>query len=301
MRFVTFEHGGTARAGVLEADRAGSDETVVDLGHPALRDIVGLTPTMLALITAGLDRIEARLAGAAVPAAARLPLAAVRLLAPVPRPGRIVGVAHNFRDAVAERKIPIPERPVAFIKEPGTVIGPGDAVVLPAGIGGVTYEGELAAVIGRRAVAVATATALSHVAGYCVCNDISATAVMRADGHFRRGKNFPTFFPLGPVLVSASEIPDPQRLRITLTMDGATLQNGSTADMLFSVAELIAILSAKQPLEPGDIIATGTPAGVAPMRTPPTWLHPGAILTTEVEGLGRLVNPITEKELADDR
>ncbi|WP_296524280.1 fumarylacetoacetate hydrolase family protein [Rhodoplanes sp.] len=298
---MTFEHGGAARAGVLEAGRPGDDETVVDLGHAALRDIVGPDPSMLALITAGLDRIEARLAGAAVPAAARLPRADVRLLAPLPRPGRIVGVAHNYRDAIAERKIPAPETPVVFIKESATVIGPDDAVVLPAGIGGVTYEGELAAVIGRRAVAVATDAALSHVAGYCTCNDISASAVIRADGHFRRGKNFPTFFPLGPVLVSASDIPDPQRLRITLTMDDATLQNGSTADMLFSVAELIAILSAEQPLEPGDIIATGTPAGVAPMRTPPTWLRPGAVLTTEVEGLGRLVNPITEKDLADHR
>jgi 2,4-didehydro-3-deoxy-L-rhamnonate hydrolase len=296
MRFVTFEHDGAVRAGVLTVDPAG--DGVLDLGHPAFGDIVGdiagPAPTVLDLIRTGLDTVAARLAGLTAPAAARLPLAAVRLQAPL-RPGRMIGIAHNFRDAIAERKIATPDRPVTFVKEPQTLIGPADPIVLPAGIGGVTYEAELAAVIGRHADAVPRETALSCVAGWCAANDVSASAVIRADGHFRRGKNFSTFCPLGPVLVSADEIPDPQQLRITLRMDGVTLQDGSTADMLFQVADLIAILSAEQPLEPGDVILTGTPAGVAPMRDPPTWLRPGAVLVTEVEAVGRLVNPIVEQ------
>lgn len=292
MRFVTFEHGGAAKAGVLAGGPEG--EIVLDLGHPAFRDIVGPAPTVLDLIRIGLDAIERRLGAAVAPAAARLPLSQVRLLAPL-RPGRIVGAAHNFRDAVAERKMAPPDKPVTFLKEPGAVIGPTDTIVLPAGIGGVTYEAELAAVIGRRADAVSESDALSYVAGYCVLNDVSASEVIKADGHFRRGKNFPTFCPMGPALVSASAVPDPQRLRVRLAMDGVTLQDGTTADMLFSVAALISLLSAEHALEPGDVIATGTPAGVAPMRDPPTWLRPGAVLETEVEGLGRLVNPIVEQ------
>ncbi|RAI42903.1 fumarylacetoacetate hydrolase family protein [Rhodoplanes roseus] len=290
MRFVTFARGGAVRAGVL--DQAGG--TVLDLGHPAFHDIVGPEPTVLDLIRTGLDVIETRLSGVVVPADARLPLEEVRLLAPL-RPGRIIGAAHNFRDAVAERKMSPPEKPVTFVKEPSAVAGPTDTIVLPAGVGGVTYEAELAAVIGRRADAVSEGDALSHVAGYCVLNDVSASDVIRADGHFRRGKNFPTFCPMGPALVSASEVPDPQALRVRLWMDGVRLQDGTTADMLFSVATLISTLSAEHPLEPGDVIATGTPAGVAPVRNPPTWLRPGAVLETEVEGLGRLVNPIVEQ------
>lgn len=292
MRFVTFEHGGAVQAGVLAVGPNG--DTVLALGHPAFRDVVGPEPTIIDLIRNGLDGVETRLAAVSAPAAAHLPLSEVRLLAPF-TPGHIVGAAHNFRDAVAERKIAPPESPVTFVKEPSAVVGPTDAIVLPPGIGGVTYEAELAAVIGRRAEAVAEGEALSYVAGYCVLNDVSASDVIKADGHFRRGKNFPTFCPMGPALVSASEVPDPQNLRVWLAMDGVTLQDGTTADMLFSVATLISVLSALHPLEPGDVIATGTPAGVAPMRTPPTWLRPGAVLETEVDGLGRLVNPIVEQ------
>ncbi|MBK5962525.1 fumarylacetoacetate hydrolase [Rhodoplanes elegans] len=292
MRFVTFEHGGTVQAGMLTTGPDG--DTVLALGHPAFRDVVGPEPNVIDLIRSGLDGVETRIAAVTAPADAHLPLSKVRLLAPF-TPGHIIGAAHNFRDAVAERKIAPPEKPVTFVKEPSAVAGPTDAIVVPPGIGGVTYEAELAVVIGRRAEAVAESEALSYVAGYCVLNDVSASDVIKADGHFRRGKNFPTFCPMGPALVSASEVPDPQNLRVWLAMDGVTLQDGTTADMLFSVATLISVLSALHPLEPGDVIATGTPAGVAPMRTPPTWLRPGAVLETEVEGLGRLVNPIVEQ------
>jgi 2,4-diketo-3-deoxy-L-fuconate hydrolase len=217
----------------------------------------------------------------------------------LPAPLRIFGIAHNYRDALAERGMALPEKPVLFMKAPRTIAGPGHQVVLPAGIGGVTWEAELAAVIGVRAENVSKDQALGHVAAYGCFNDISASEIIRADGHFDRGKNFPTFGPFGPFLASRGEVPNPQALRVSLKVDGRTLQFGSTRNMLFGVADLISHLSHLQALEPGDIIATGTPAGVAGMHKPPAWLKPGSTVEVEVEGLGRLTNPITEGPAPD--
>ncbi|WP_244443046.1 fumarylacetoacetate hydrolase family protein [Bradyrhizobium sp. Ai1a-2] len=275
-------------------------ETIVDLAHPAMRETLGgAAPQMQALIEAGLTKVEQRIRMHGSAASARLSREAVTLMAPLPAPRRIFGIAHNYRDALAERGMAPPEKPVLFMKAPRTIIGPEQPIVLPATIGGVTYEAELAAVIGTRAENVSKERALDHVVAYGCFNDVSASEIIKADGHFDRGKNYPTFGPFGPYLASRDEVPDPHALTVTLKVDGRTLQSGSTANMLFDVADLVSCLSRQQALEPGDIIATGTPAGVAGLHKPPAWLRPGSTVEVEVQGLGRLQNPIIEGPAPD--
>ena len=194
-----------------------------------------------------------------MPRTATLPLAAVTLLAPMPAPRRIFGIAHNYRDALAERGMAHPEKPVLFMKAPRTITGPGQPIVLPAGIGGVTWEAELAAVIGVRAENVTKARALDHVAAYGCFNDISASEIIKADGHFDRGKNFATFGPFGPFLASRDEVPDPHAL--AGDAEGRRPQSCSPArrsDMLFGVADLICYLS--QPASRSNPATSSRPA-----------------------------------------
>lgn len=300
MKFVTFKQAGVTRAGVLLGDGADAADVVVDLAHPGMRAALhGVAPQMQALLDAGLPGIVDVITAHGLADAAKLPLASLSLLAPVPEPKRIFGIAHNYRDALAERGMTPPDKPVLFMKAPRTIAAPGQPIVLPAGIGGVTYEAELAAVIGVRAENVSKERALDHVAAYGCFNDISASEIIKADGHFDRGKNFLTFGPFGPFLASRDEIVDPNALQVSLQVDGRTFQNGSTEDMMFVVADLISYLSQRTALEPGDIIATGTPAGVAALHKPPAWLKPGSIVSMQVEGLGRLVNPIIEGRAPD--
>ncbi|MDP1585368.1 MAG: fumarylacetoacetate hydrolase family protein [Bradyrhizobium sp.] len=300
MKFVTFTTHGMARAGVLLGDGTGAADRIVDLAHRSMRDALqGVAPQLQAVIEAGLPDVIKRIHANGLARDATLPLDDVQLMAPLPAPRRIFGIAHNYRDALAERGMALPEKPVLFMKAPRTITGPGQNVVLPAGIGGVTWEAELAAVIGMRAENVPKDRALDHVAAYGCFNDISASEIIKADGHFDRGKNFATFGPFGPFLASRDEVPNPHALRVTLKVDGRTLQFGSTRNMLFGVADLVCYLSHLYALEPGDIIATGTPAGVAGMHKPPAWLKPGSTVEVEVEGLGRLTNPITEGPAPD--
>ena len=295
MRFVTFQAGGATRAGVLDGDGAGMLDRVTDLAHPAMRPALnGAAPDMLEMLQAGLPRLAGRIAAHGLRAEAMLDLAHVRLLAPLRNPGRIFAVASNYRCAIAERGVATPASPMLFMKRTETLIGPGDPVVLPDGIGGCTYEAEVAAVIGTRAEAADPADALAHVAAYGVFNDISASEMIRREGSFERGKNFPSFGPFGPFLATADEVADPQRLRIGLRNNGTAMQDSTTAEMLFDIANLIAILSREMALLPGDIIATGTPAGIAPVRKPPAWIKPGDILAAWVEGLGTLTNPVVD-------
>lgn len=291
MRFVTFSDDRPARAGVMlgEAD-------VLDLGHSDCAEALGgVTPDLLAMIEIGLEPIATRIETLRPSAAARRQLSDVSLLAPLSKPPRIVGAAHNYRCAVGERGLEPPAAPVLFEKLPSTVVGPGDPVILPANAGGVTYEAELAVVIGRRAEAATAETAMAHVAGYTLFNDVSASEVIRADGNFDRGKNFPTFGPMGPWLATPEEFDPATGARVSLSIDGTTHQDGSTADLIYGVADLIVWLSRERPLEPGTVIATGTPAGVAPVQSPPTWLRPGSVMTVAIEGLGRLSNPISRE------
>jgi 2,4-diketo-3-deoxy-L-fuconate hydrolase len=301
MKFVSFSTKEFVRAGVLLGDGSGGDDQVLDLAHPSMRAALRDTkPQMLALIDAGLAGAVVRIAAHGLAEEARIPLSAATLMAPLPKPRRIFGIAHNYRDALAERGMAPPDKPVLFMKAQRTIIGSGQPIVLPAGIGGVTYEAELAAVIGTRAEKVSKDQALDHVVAYGCFNDISASEVIKADGHFNRGKNFATFGPFGPYLASRDEVKNPHALTVSLKVDGRTLQSGSTQNMLFDVADLVSYLSALQVLEPGDIIATGTPAGVAALHTPPAWLKPGSTVEVEVEGLGRLHNQIFEGPAPND-
>ncbi|MCC2675910.1 MAG: Fumarylacetoacetate hydrolase family protein [Ramlibacter sp.] len=297
MRFVTFTTAGGAPAtGVLRG------EQVLDLSHPACAAVVGgVAPTLLQMVEQGLARWADRLSSFQPPAEALRPLNTVKLRAPL-RPGKIVGAAFNFTDALAERNMKAPAEPVTFVRSGSTVIGPDDAILIPPDVGNVGYEAELAVVIGRRALRVSPEQAMKHIAGYTAHNDVSGSDLVKGDGgNFVRGKNLPASSPLGPWLSTPDEVPDPYALRIRLDIDGRPLQDGSTATMLFRIAELISYASHRMPLDPGDVIATGTPAGVAAMHNPPAWLAPGATVTVEVEGFGRLSNPVQRGEEFLDR
>jgi ureidoglycolate lyase len=294
MRFVSFLNPlGTAVAGVL-LERSNGGDQVADLSHPSCQKLMGVTlPSLQALLEQGLGGWTQRLAQATFDSDALRPLADLQLLAPLPRPGKIVGAAFNFTDGLAERAMAHPAEPVTFIRSGSTVIGPGEAILIPPDVGNVGYEAELAVVIGRRALSIRRENAMYYVAGYTLHNDVSGSALVKLDGgNFVRGKNLPASAPLGPWLVTPDELPDPYAVELRLDIDGRLLQNGSTATMLFNIADLISWISHRMPLEPGDVIATGTPAGVAAMHTPPAWLLPGAVVTVESSRLGRLVNPI---------
>ncbi len=296
MRFVTFCHDGRERAGVLMGDASAADDRVCDLAAPAMRDALGgLAPDVGAFIAAGLPEVAARIEAHGLREAALLGLDEVRLRAPVPRPRRIFALAFNYRDAVRERGMDEPAEPVLFMKHPETVIGPGEPVILPAGVGGVTYESELAVFIGRGGRDIPRETAMEHVVGACVFNDVSASELIRKDRGFERGKNLPTFGPFGPYLATVDELGALHDLAVRLEVDGQTLQEGNTADLIFDIPALVSHLSRGQSLEPGDVIATGTPAGVAAMRSPPAWLRPGATMRASVAGLGTLTNPVIEQ------
>lgn len=300
MRFVTFSQNGRVRAGLLLGDADHPEDTVLDLAHPGYADALqGTPPSLLAMIKSDLAACATRLASVDPPEASRLQLGTVELQAPLPDPPRIFGIAHNYICALEERGMARPEAPVVFVKEPSCVVGPGTDVVLPSSVGGCTYEAELAAVIGRQCRDVGPDTALSYVAGYMNFNDVSASELIRQDGKFLRGKNFPTFGPCGPFLAAVDEIPDPQALDVTLEVDGVVRQRGTTRQMLFDVASLVSFLSRSTELRPGDVIATGTPAGVAPMQKPPTWLRAGDRVAMSVTGLGTLINTIVAKETVD--
>jgi 2-keto-4-pentenoate hydratase/2-oxohepta-3-ene-1,7-dioic acid hydratase in catechol pathway len=213
----------------------------------------------------------------------------------IPRPGKIVCVGLNYRDHAAEGGMDLPKAPLLFAKWPNTLIGDRDAVVLPPESTQVDYEAELGVVIGTTAKRVSERDALDHVAGYICVNDVSARDLQFADGQWTRGKSPDTFCPVGPRLVPREEIGDPQALAIRCIVNGEALQDSSTAQMIFSVAEIIAYASQVITLEPGDLIATGTPAGVGVFRDPKVLLQAGDEVSVEIEGLGTLTNPITKE------
>lgn len=229
-----------------------------------------------------------------VPAVAPpLGLDRARLLAPVRAPQKLLAVGLNYLDHAAESAMEMPAAPLVFAKTTNAITGPEEPIRVGAdGAAQVDFEAELAVVVGRRARGVTASDALSHVLGYTACNDVSARDVQLADGQWMRGKSFDTFAPLGPWITPASAIGDPQALRVRCRVNGDSVQDGSTADMAFGVAELIAYLSRTMTLEPGDVIATGTPPGVGFARTPPRFLRPGDVVEVEVDGVGTLRNPV---------
>ncbi len=211
---------------------------------------------------------------------------------PIDRPGKIVCVGLNYRDHAEEQGVPLPEAPLLFAKWENALIGPGEPIVIPPIVTKCDYEAELGVVIGSRVRDVSVENALEAVAGYICLNDVSARDLQFADGQWTRGKSPDTFCPVGPRLVQRDEIPDPQNLAIRAVLNGETRQESTTAKMVFGVADLIAFITRTITLEPGDLIATGTPAGVGAFRDPPAFMQPGDEITIEIEGLGSLTNPV---------
>jgi 2-keto-4-pentenoate hydratase/2-oxohepta-3-ene-1,7-dioic acid hydratase in catechol pathway len=209
----------------------------------------------------------------------------------IERPGKIICVGLNYRRHAEEQGVQAPEQPMLFAKWATALTGPGDPIVLPPISTKVDYEAELGVLIGSRVKGVRVENALEAVRGYLCANDVSARDLQRADGQFTRAKSLDTFCPVGE-LVPAAEVPDPQALRIRCLVNGEVRQDSTTADMIFSVAEVIAFVSEAITLEPGDLILTGTPEGVGLFRDPPVFLADGDEVTVEVEGLPSLTNPV---------
>jgi 2-keto-4-pentenoate hydratase/2-oxohepta-3-ene-1,7-dioic acid hydratase in catechol pathway len=211
---------------------------------------------------------------------------------PIERPGKIICVGLNYRDHAEEQGAPLPEAPLLFAKWQNTLIGPGEPIVIPPIVTKCDYEAELGVVIGASVRNVSAENALEAVAGYVCVNDVSARDLQFADGQWTRGKSPDTFCPVGPRLVPRDEIPDPQALSIRAVLNGEAMQDSSTSNMVFGVADVIAYITRTITLEPGDLIATGTPAGVGAFRKPPVFMQPGDEITIEIEGLGALTNPV---------
>jgi 2-keto-4-pentenoate hydratase/2-oxohepta-3-ene-1,7-dioic acid hydratase in catechol pathway len=221
-------------------------------------------------------------------------LADARLLAPL-RPPKIVAIGLNYLDHIREAQLQPPERPLVFTKFTTSVIGDGDEIVIDRELSArVDWEVELAAVIGRRMSRVSTQDALEHVFGYTVANDVSARDMQFADGQWVRAKSLDTFCPLGPLIVTADEIADPQRLALRTRVNGETVQDSNTSEMLFGVAELLSFCSHSFVLEPGDVVLTGTPWGCGEFASPPRSLQAGDVVEVEVEPIGTLRNPVVE-------
>ena len=215
------------------------------------------------------------------------------MLAPVLRSGKLICIGLNYRDHVAESNMPIPERPLIFSKFTTALVGSNQPVLLPGSSSQVDYEAELAVVIGRRAKFVQPEQALDYVLGYTCFNDISARDFQFADGQWQRGKSCDTFAPMGPYIATSDEIRSPHNLSIKLRLNGQTMQDSNTDQLIFGVPELIAFLSETITLEPGDVIATGTPPGVGFARNSPVFLKRGDRMEVEIDGLGALVNTVT--------
>jgi 2-keto-4-pentenoate hydratase/2-oxohepta-3-ene-1,7-dioic acid hydratase in catechol pathway len=259
-------------------------------------DTASLPATLGAAITGegGLDRLLPLLQSAAThPDAGKftVPEASVKIAMPF-MPGNVFCVGLNYRDHAAESNAPIPQQPVLFAKWTSAMIGPGQPIVVPPDTLEVDYEAELGVVVGKKCRGVSTEDALNYVAGYVCVNDISARDFQRTDGQWVRAKSQDSFGPFGPFLVTRDELANPQDLGIRCSVNGRTLQNSNTREMIFGVRELIAFISRGITLHPGDLISTGTPPGVGFAQKPPVFLHAGDEVVVEIDGVGRLSNPV---------
>lgn len=312
MRLVTFETQGMTRLGaehrdgIVDLNRAHALRLATrQAGTVQARADMEVPPDMLRFLEAGpaaLARAREALqladevcrAGGPTTAALVLPSSAVRLRAPILNPRKLVCLGLNYRDHAEEAKFAIPDCPVLFAKFATAIIGPGDPILLPAVSCEVDYEAELAVVIGRPGRHIPQERAYDHVAGYTIVNDVSARdyQLRKPGGQWLAGKTFDTFLPMGPALVTADEVPDPQALDIRCRIGGEVAQSSSTRQLIFPVPEIVAYCSHIFTLEPGDVIATGTPPGVGMARTPPRYLRDGDTVTVEIAGLGALHNPV---------
>ena len=227
------------------------------------------------------------------PAGTLVPIQDARLLAPIENPGKIVCVGLNYMDHCRETGTAIPQKPILFTKFTSSIIGPGESITWPPEASSrVDYEAELAIVIGKPGRNISAESAYDFVAGYTLVNDVSARDAQFEDGQWIRGKSFDTFCPMGPYLVTKDEIPDPQNVGIRCRVNGTLLQDSNTREMIFKIPEIIAYISSTCTLNPGDVIATGTPHGVGFARTPPVYLKPGDSVEVEIDGLGVLHNHV---------
>ena len=220
------------------------------------------------------------------------PLVKTRLRAPILRPDKITCVGRNYAAHAQESRVEVPTQPVFFLKSSNTIVGPGDPIVLPPNSTQVDYEAELAVVIGEAGRRIPEEQAYEHIAGYMLLNDVSARDMQYSDTQWFRGKSCDTFAPAGPWIVTKDEIPDPHTLRLSLTLNGETMQDANTRDMIFNVPYLVSYLSQSLTWEVGDLISTGTPEGVGVRRNPPVFLKPGDTVSITVEKVGTLTNPV---------
>jgi 2-keto-4-pentenoate hydratase/2-oxohepta-3-ene-1,7-dioic acid hydratase in catechol pathway len=318
MKLVTFESGDEDRVGALQGD------FVVDIGvaidslrsgtlgaepRPELQKAVntvvagGASPRhMIDLLERGevwrralgeiLEKVTASREPLRLPQGACMPLEKVRLRAPLLRPGKIICVGLNYESHRAEQGLKSPARPVFFLKSSNTICGPGDSIVLPPNSTEVDYEAEFAAVVGKRGKGIPEEKVFEHIAGYTILNDVSARDMQYGDRQWFRGKSCDTFGPTGPCIVTADEIPDPHSLQISLTLNGRTMQESNTHDLIFKIPFLVSYLSQSLTWEVGDLLSTGTPGGVGHHRKPPVYLRPGDTVSVTVEGIGTLTNPV---------
>ena len=318
MRLVTFESGDEDRVGALKGS------FVVDIGlaigalrsgtlgfeqRPELQSAVNTVLAgaasprdMIELLERGeawrraleeiLEAVTASQGPSRLPRGVFTPVEKVRLRAPLLRPGKIICVGLNYHSHRAEQVKKLPERPVFFMKSNNAICGPGDPIVLPPNSAQVDYEAEFTVVMRKRGKGITEEKAFDYIAGYTILNDVSARDFQIGDGQWFRGKSCDTFAPTGPWIVTADEIPDPHNLRISLTLNGQTMQDGNTNDMIYQIPFLISYLSQSLTLEVGDLFSTGTPGGVGHLRKPSIYLKPGDTVSVTVEGIGTLTNPV---------
>lgn len=220
----------------------------------------------------------------------QLTLEDVSLCAPITDPNKMICIGLNYHDHVIESNMQVPKQPVLFPKYNNALVGPDGDVIIPEDTQQCDYEVELAFIVGKRAKRVPIEEAMDYIFGYTIMNDVSARDIQLSEGQWTRGKTIDTFGPVGPCIVTADEIPDPQNLRISLKLNGETMQDGSTKELIFNVPYLLSFLSRTMTLEPGDIVSTGTPPGVGMGRTPQVWLKPGDVTEATIEGIGTLRN-----------
>lgn len=282
MRLVSYQSPSGPRVAALR------DGGLVDL-HAAEPRLPNSMKELLALGAAGLE-----LAAAAARRGALVDLAAVKLLPPVPDPEKVICVGLNYADHARESGVAPPEEPVLFNKFPSAIVAHGESIVLPRESREVDYEAELVVVIGQGGRHISQPDAYRHVAGYCPGHDVSARdwQLHKPGKQWLLGKTFDTFAPYGPALVTRDEAPDPGRMRIQFRLNGRTLQDSNTKELIFPIDALVAYVSQVCTLKPGDLIFTGTPPGVGFARQPPIFLKPGDVCEVEIEGLGVLSNPV---------
>lgn len=291
MRLVSYGEPGRERAGLLVGGR------ILDLERAG--EVLGVAgaPNDMGALLAGdwpglLERVEANAATLAEDRQVAIEHRTTRLGPPVPRPRNVICLGLNYRQHATEQGLATPPRPLLFAKASTSVIGPTDDIVLPESAGQVDYEVELAVVIGARAKKVPASRALEFVAGYMAVNDVSAREAQFGDGQWFRGKSFDTFCPTGPYLVTKEQVPDPHSLTLRCLVNGQVMQQARTSDLIFDIPAIIEFITRDITLQPGDIVATGTPSGVGIFRKPPVLLKAGDVVVCEVERIGRLENRV---------